>query len=111
MKFFINNKLAIISGEEDLMVNHLSSFHYIEVDEDALETSFQAQEIANATFVEVNEFVEKVILSFASVKSTKTTIENGSPEGWGQVIDISMKKDCFGLGYKPFAKEGAPVPT
>ena len=111
MKFVINNKLVIISGEEDLIVSHLSSFCYIEADKDALETSFQALEIANATFVEVKESVEKVILSFASVKSTKTTIENGSPEGWGQVIDISMKKDCFGLAYKPSTKEGALVPT
>ncbi|XP_050877822.1 uncharacterized protein LOC127081624 [Lathyrus oleraceus] len=80
-------------------------------DEDSLETSFQALEIANATFVEVKESVEKVIPSFSSVKGTKITIENGSPEGWGQVIDISMKKDCFGLGYNPFAKEGASIPT
>lgn len=111
MKFVINNKLVIIFGEEDLIVSHLSSFRYIEADEDVLETSFQALEIPNATFEEVKESVEKVILSFASVKSTKTTIENGSPEGWGQVIDISMKKDCFGLGYKPSTKKGASVPT
>ncbi|XP_050896863.1 uncharacterized protein LOC127103660 [Lathyrus oleraceus] len=62
MNFVINNKLVIIYGEEDLMVSHLSSFRYIEADEDALETSFQALEIANATFVEVKESVEKVIL-------------------------------------------------
>jgi hypothetical protein len=61
--------------------------------------------------VEVKESVEKVIPSFSSVKGTKITIENGSPEGWGQVIDINMKKDRFGLGYKPSNKEGAPVPT
>lgn len=76
-----------------------------------METSFQALEIANATFVEVKESMDKVILSFASVKSTKTTIENESPEGWEQVIDISMKKDRFGLGYKPSSKEGALIPT
>lgn len=111
MKFVINNKLIIISGEEDLIVSHISSFRYIEADEDALETSFQALDIANATFVEVKESGEKVIPLFASVKSTKTTIENGSPEGWGQVIDINMKRDRFGFGYKPSTKEGASVPT
>lgn len=93
------------------MVNHLSSYCYIEVDEYALETSFQTLEIANATFLEVKESLEKVIISFAYVKSTKTTINNESPEGWGEVIDISMNKDCFSLGQKPSAKEGASVPT
>lgn len=55
--------------------------------------------------------MEKVILSFASVKSKKTTIQNGIPEGWGQVIDTSMKKDHFGLGYKSSTKKGSPIPT
>lgn len=76
-KFVINDKLVIVSGEEDPMVSHLSSFRYIEADEDALDTSFQTLHIANATFLEVKESMEKVSPSFASVKSTKTTNENG----------------------------------
>lgn len=39
MKFVIDNKLLIISSEEDFIISQLSSFRYIEVDEDALETS------------------------------------------------------------------------
>lgn len=42
MKFIINNKLVIVSGEEDFIISQLSSFFYIEVDKDALETYFQA---------------------------------------------------------------------
>lgn len=40
MKFVIDDTLVIVSGEEDLMVSHLFSFSYIEVDEDTLESSF-----------------------------------------------------------------------
>lgn len=40
MKFVVNNKLVIVSSEEDFIINQLSSFRYIEADEDALETYF-----------------------------------------------------------------------
>lgn len=63
------------------MVSHLSSFRYIEADKGALDTYFQAPEIANATFVEGFDTVEKVSLSFTSLKSVKSTVENGSSEG------------------------------
>jgi hypothetical protein len=111
MKFVVDNQLIIISGEEDFVVSHLSSFRYIEADEDALETSFQALEIANATFVEMKDPVGKACSSFASLKSAKSSIEGGNPEGWGQLIDIREKHDRFGLGYVPSAAKGARVPT
>lgn len=52
MKFVGKGKVIIISGEEDLLVSHLSMFRYIEVGEEALKTSFQALEIANFVFLE-----------------------------------------------------------
>ncbi|XP_050916145.1 uncharacterized protein LOC127131260 [Lathyrus oleraceus] len=103
MKFVVDNQLIIISGEEDFVVSHLSSFRYIEADEDALETSFQALEIANATFVEMKDPVGKACSSFTSLKSAKSSIEGGNPEGCGQLIDIREKHDHFGLGYVPSA--------
>ncbi|XP_050891176.1 uncharacterized protein LOC127096668 [Lathyrus oleraceus] len=111
MKFVVDNQLIIISGEEDFVVSHLSSFRYIKADEDALETSFQALEIANATFVEMKDPVGKACSSFASLKSAKSSIEGGNPEGWGQLIDIREKHDRFGLGYVPSAAKGARVPA
>ncbi|XP_050890371.1 uncharacterized protein LOC127095771 [Lathyrus oleraceus] len=111
MKFVMDNQLIIISGEEDFMVSHLSSFRYIEANEDALETSFQALEIANATFVEMKDPVGKACSSFASLKSTKSSIEGGNPEGWGHLIDVREKHDRFGLGYVPSAAKGAWVPA
>lgn len=79
----VNNQLKIISGEEDFVVSHLSSFRYIEDDENALEISFQALEIANATFMEMKDPVGRTCSSFSSLKSTKSTVEGGNPEVWG----------------------------
>lgn len=81
MKFVINNKLVIISSEENFIINQLSSFWYIEDDDDALETSFQALEIANAMFVEVKDHSENSSLSFASLKSAESVVESGCPVG------------------------------
>ncbi|XP_050890018.1 uncharacterized protein LOC127095358 [Lathyrus oleraceus] len=55
--------------------------------------------------------VGKACSSFASLKSAKSSIEGGNPEGWGQLIDIREKHDRFGLGYVPSAAKGARVPT
>lgn len=102
MKFVVDDKLVIIHGEEDLMVSNLSSFRYIEADEDALETSFQALEIANAVLVEVEETVEgQSNPSFSSLKSTRSIIDRGIPEGWGEIINVKTKTDRHGLGYRP----------
>lgn len=102
MKFVVDGKLVIIHGEEDLMISNLSSFRYIEADEDALETSFQALEIANAVLVEVEETVEgQSNPYFASLKSTRSTIDRGIPEGWGEIINVKTKTDRHGLGYRP----------
>ncbi|XP_050914977.1 uncharacterized protein LOC127129916 [Lathyrus oleraceus] len=51
--------------------------------------------------------VGKSCSSFASLKSAKSSIEGGNPEGWGQLIDIREKHDRFGLGYVPSAAKRA----
>jgi hypothetical protein len=66
-----------------------------------METYFQALEIANVVLMEVEEPKGKCIPSFTSWKKARSTIEEGSPEGWGDVIDVKLKSDRFGLGYKP----------
>lgn len=42
LKFITNSKMIVIGREEDILVIHLSSFHYIDVDGAIIETSFQA---------------------------------------------------------------------
>lgn len=108
MKLVVDDKLVIIHGEEDLVVSNLSSFRYIEADEDALQTSFQALEIANAVLVEVEQTVEgQSNPSFASLKSTRSTIDRGIPEGWGEVINVKTKTNRHGLGYRPTHEKAA----
>ncbi|KAI5445771.1 hypothetical protein KIW84_013850 [Lathyrus oleraceus] len=45
LKFVKNGKLVIVGGEKELLVSHLSSFSYVEA-EDEVETPFQALSIA-----------------------------------------------------------------
>lgn len=60
---------------------HLSSFRYIKADEDAMETSFQALEIAKENFMEGKDLNMKANSSFASLKSVMSTLESGTSEG------------------------------
>ncbi|MCI53945.1 hypothetical protein A2U01_0075192, partial [Trifolium medium] len=39
--------MIVVSGQEDMMVSHISSFRYIDTDEEATEVPFQALEIAS----------------------------------------------------------------
>jgi len=48
----VDDKLIIVSGEEDLVVSKPLSSLYIEATEEALETSFQTLEIVGMMFVE-----------------------------------------------------------
>jgi len=52
LKFIVNDKLIIVSGEEDLLVSGPLPTPYIETAEEALETSFQALEIVRTMYVE-----------------------------------------------------------
>lgn len=111
IKFVVNRKLIIISDEEGLLISYLSFFRYIKADEHALETSIQAFEIANVTFVEGNDLTEKANSSFSSLKREKSTIESGIPKGWGRIVDVYEKNDRFDLGYVTPSKRQALIPT
>ncbi|XP_073225565.1 uncharacterized protein [Cicer arietinum] len=69
LKFIVNNKLVIISGEEDMIVSHLSSTRYIEEAEEAIKTSFQALEIANVVFMEIPEKKDKYGFRYIPTKA------------------------------------------
>ncbi|KAI5385250.1 hypothetical protein KIW84_072015 [Lathyrus oleraceus] len=77
LKFVKNKKLVVVGGEKALLVSHLSSFSYIDA-EDEVGTPFQALSIA--------EPIEKRTLSFASFKDAKLTIECGATAGLGKMI-------------------------
>ncbi|XP_027187892.1 uncharacterized protein [Cicer arietinum] len=101
LKFIVNNNLVIISGEEDMIVSHLSSTGYIEEAEEAIETSFQALEIVNVVFMDEEFRLKEPKLSTTSLKSTKSMLEGGAFVKFGKLIEIPEKKDKYGLRYIP----------
>ena len=52
LKFIIDDKLIIVSWEEDLQACGPTPTPYIEAAEEALKTSFQALEIVSTTYIE-----------------------------------------------------------
>lgn len=85
LKFIRNGKLAIVYGEQFLMISQLSSFRYIDVEEDDVITQFQGLEIANAVRVEdLDE--DKVGTSMASLKDVQQVVANGQTLGWGKIV-------------------------
>jgi hypothetical protein len=119
LKFIVDDKLVIVSGEEDALVSHLSSFRYIETEEGVLETQFQALEIATVTLADKGEedvlatqfkalkittaaqTSQKPRASITSWKSLKKDMEEGVLKGWGQLVFSPEKKDFLGVGYQP----------
>ncbi|KAI5425655.1 hypothetical protein KIW84_031466 [Lathyrus oleraceus] len=99
LKFVKNKKLVVVGGEKALLVSHLSSFSYIDV-EDEVGTPFQALSIA--------EPVEKRTPSIASYKDAKLAIEHGATARLGQMIKLEDNKSRAGIGYSSgvFNKQG-----
>ncbi|KAF1855168.1 hypothetical protein Lal_00035544 [Lupinus albus] len=52
VKFITGGRLITVMGEEDTLVSQLSDAPYVEADSEALEASFRALEIANASSIE-----------------------------------------------------------
>jgi len=110
LKFIVDNKLVIIHAKDDMLVTKPSSTPYIEVAEEALETSFQSPEIVNATYVKEGNLIVEPHLSGASKMIAKVMIENGYQHGEGlgkdekgrtQLVELHGNRDRFRLGYKP----------
>ncbi|KAI5397004.1 hypothetical protein KIW84_062998 [Lathyrus oleraceus] len=90
LKFVKNKKLVVVGGEKALLVSHLSSFSYIDA-EDEVGTPFQALSIA--------EPVEKKTPSFASYRDAKLAIKCGAVAGLGKMIELEDNKSRAGIGF------------
>ncbi|KAI5436267.1 hypothetical protein KIW84_022656 [Lathyrus oleraceus] len=89
-KFVKNKKYVVIGGEKALLVSHLSSFSYIDA-EDEVGTSFQALSIVEPS--------RKGPSSFASYNDAKLAIKYGASTGLGQMIKLEENKSRAGIGY------------
>jgi hypothetical protein len=81
---------VVIGGKKALLVSHLSSFSYIDA-EDEVGTPLQALYIAEPS--------RKGPSSFASYSDAKLAIEHGATTGVGQMIKLEDNKSRAGIGY------------
>ncbi|XP_057453231.1 uncharacterized protein LOC130745105 [Lotus japonicus] len=106
IKFIVDDKLVIVSAEEDMLISKPITAPYIEAAEGAVEASFQSLEIANATYVKEKAPILRTELSGAS-PAAKMMIEKGYQYGCGlgkegqgrtNLVEIPINKDRSGLG-------------
>ena len=93
LKFIIQDKVIVIGGEEDVVINNVTSFHYVEVDGEVHETPFQAMEIIFIGRVPVVlETKKKYGVPMASLKDSMAIMELVIPnEDRGKVIEVLEK--------------------
>jgi hypothetical protein len=99
LKYIWDGQVVTVCGEEDIFVSHLSSFKYVEMDGEIVETPSQAFEtvkVENALFAKEEEKP-----SISSYKQAAEVVRSGEAPGWGKMMDITAKKDRFGVGYQP----------
>ena len=97
LKFFVEGILVIIGGEEDIFVSHIESYRYISADEDCIATPFQVLEVASMITLLVEKVKNPTVTSW---RDLQMTIENSDSKGLGKLLEISEKKNHFGLGYE-----------
>ncbi|XP_058784234.1 uncharacterized protein LOC131659005 [Vicia villosa] len=105
VKFVDGNSIVIVNGEEDIFVSNLDSYRYIEAREGALETSFQALEIATVVTLPI-EKIRRTVTSWRDLQDIKM-------EGWGKIPEVQEKRDRLVLGCqqtKKAAKEEQRFP-
>ncbi|KAI5397397.1 hypothetical protein KIW84_063275 [Lathyrus oleraceus] len=90
LKFIKNGKLVIVGGEEALLVSHLSSFSYVE-SEDEVGTPFQSLSIAAE---------KRVGEPMSSLKDAQKIVEEGPVDQWRRVVEIADNKGRTGLGFQ-----------
>ncbi|KAI5402926.1 hypothetical protein KIW84_050500 [Lathyrus oleraceus] len=93
LKFVKNGKLVTVGGEKVLLVSHLSSFSYVEA-EDEVGTSFQALSITED---------KRVWAHLSSFKDAQKIVEDGISNQWGQMVEVTNNKSIAGLGFQRVA--------
>jgi len=108
LKFVVEGHLAIVSGEEDILVSCLSSMPYVEAVEESLEIAFQSFEVVSIAFID--SFSGQPCLSDMAMMVAQVMLGNGYEPGMGlgknnsgrtSLISTRGNRGKFGLGYKP----------
>lgn len=80
VRAFDGSGRIVTEGEEDSMVSHLASFHYVEGGGEVDETPFQSFEVINVEMVAPIKEGKKAEFSMATWKDVRTVINVGPPE-------------------------------
>ncbi|XP_052882279.1 uncharacterized protein LOC128290604 [Gossypium arboreum] len=114
LKLIMEGRLITINAEEDIIASVTSDAPYIEKDDEALECSFRSLEFVNATFIMEGSKILIPKVSSATKMGLQLMVRSGALpgrglrkylHGWVEVPVLTDKQDCFGLGYKPDAKQ------
>ncbi|KAI5396216.1 hypothetical protein KIW84_062429 [Lathyrus oleraceus] len=90
LKFVKNGKLVIVGGEKAMLLIHLSSFSYVEA-EDEVGTPFQSLSIAAE---------KRVGAPMSSLKDARKIVEEGTVDQWGRVVEVSDNNNRTGLSFQ-----------
>ena len=106
VKFMVEEQLISVSAEEDIIAMLTTSNSYIDVNESAIECSFQSLEMVNATFVGISKKVLIPHLSNVTKRGVKQTVGKGAQvrfklreflQGSLRAVLVIMRHDRYGL--------------
>jgi hypothetical protein len=103
LKFVRDGKMVTVSGEEALLVSHLSAFSYISAD-GVDGTSFQGLSVEGKDS-------KKVETSMASLKDALKVLQEGVAPRWGKIVQLPENKNKEGLGFTPFEGKAKAKPN
>ncbi|XP_012482892.1 uncharacterized protein LOC105797473 [Gossypium raimondii] len=114
LKLLTEGRLVTINAEEDIIVAVTSDAPYIGTEEEVIECSFRSLEFVNATFIVEGNKIPTPRISKTTRMSLQMMAGRGAPpgKGFGKFLQGRMevpilvdKRDCFGLGYRPDARQ------
>ena len=108
LKFMVEGRLVIVSGEEDILVSFPSSMSYIEATEEFSETNFQSFKVVSNAFVEslpMRPCMSDAVMMVARVMlghEYKPGMGLGkNKDGMASLVEFKETRGRFGLGYRP----------
>ncbi|XP_039057447.1 uncharacterized protein LOC120200765 [Hibiscus syriacus] len=114
LKFVIEGRLVCLNVEEDIIASISTTAPYVEVNKYAVECSFRSLEFVNAIFVAERKKIRKPRLSNCTRMGLKMTLKRGAEierglgsrlQGNISLVFPSIKRDHFGMRYRPTLKE------
>ncbi|XP_040964504.1 uncharacterized protein [Gossypium hirsutum] len=114
LKLVSEGQVVTIDAEEDIIASVTNDAPYLEMSDDAIECSFHSLEFVNATFIFEGNKIPMPRISKTTKMGLQLTVGKGALPGKGlgrylqgrvEIPGLKDKRDRFGLGYKPDARQ------